>query len=67
MRAYKVHVQYGIGMTATKYAGTQAEVREARRSFVDEFSVKKKDVTTEEVEIPTAKAELLDFINSLVG
>lgn len=70
MRAYKVtaDVEDGEKMTTvTKFAGTQADARAARQALVDEHGVKKKDVSLDEVEIPTAKSDLLDFINGLIG
>lgn len=49
-----------------QYAGTQADARAHRDHFVETLGVKKKDVTIEETEIPTAKGDLLAFINGLL-
>jgi hypothetical protein len=74
MRAYKVSVateeQDGNGVSAlithTQFAGSMAEVRTIRDTFVEELGVKKKDVDVEEVDIPTSKTELLPFLNNLM-
>lgn len=50
---------------AKRYASTNADARATRDELVDQLQVKKKDVTIEQTDIPTAKAELLEFINSL--
>jgi hypothetical protein len=48
------------------YAATQALAREARAQLVSETHTKKKDITIAEVEVPTAKAQLIEFINNLI-
>ena len=70
MRAYKVSAiekdgdeEFTLG---TRYAGTNAEARATRDQLVEQFGVKKKDVSIEEAEVPTAKADLLVFINELL-
>ena len=50
---------------AKRYASTNADARATRDELIDQLQVKKKDVTIEQTDIPTAKAELLEFINSL--
>lgn len=66
MRAYKVTAADDEGVLATRYAGTNADARAARDELVEKFSIKKKDVTIEDAEIPVAKADLLAFINELL-
>jgi len=74
MRAYKVTTateeQDGQGVsvltTHTQFAGSMAEVRAVRDTYVEELGVKKKDVDVEEVDIPTSKTELLPFLNNLM-
>lgn len=61
MKAYLVE---GGGLR--RYAGSQTEVREKRDEIMELAGIKKKDVTHEEVEIPTNKAELIPFINEIV-
>lgn len=60
MRCYLVK-----GSGAKRYAGTQADSRNKREELVELLSCKKKDVDITEAEVPTAKADLLDFINGL--
>lgn len=66
MRCYLVTVPaVKDGKQPKRYAGTQADARKVREELVEEFDVKKSSITIEEVEVPTAKAELLAFINGL--
>jgi hypothetical protein len=48
-----------------RYAGTNADATTTRNMIVEETGTRKKDVTIEQVDIPTAKSELLGFINGL--
>lgn len=70
MRCYKVSVavpsEGDEPKTLVQYAGTQADARLVRDEFVDNYPIKKKDVTIEDAEIPTAKSELLEFVNGLL-
>lgn len=50
---------------AKRYASTNADARATRDELVEQLSVKKKEVTIEQTDVPTAKAELLEFINAL--
>jgi hypothetical protein len=61
MRAYKVEAE-GHGF---RFGSTQADARAKRDELVEKFEVKKSKVTIEEVEIPTGKADLLEFVNNL--
>jgi hypothetical protein len=71
MRAYKVSTEHnnddGGKTPVFRYAGTNAEARQTRDAMVNDYGVKKKEVTIEDVDIPTSKAELLDFINGLLN
>lgn len=60
MRCYQV-----TGPGAKRYAATNADARAKRDELVEQLGCKKKDVEIEQVEVPTAKAELLEFINEL--
>lgn len=60
MRCYQV-----TGPGAKRYAATNADARAKRDELVEQLGCKKKDVEIEQVEVPTAKAELLEFINGL--
>ena len=54
-----------------RFAGSQADARKTRIDFEAPFkSLKPKDrpeVTVEEVDVPTDKKGLIDFLNGLVG
>ncbi len=67
MRAYQVTAKSGTAVLGTRYAGTQADARTKRDEMMAQFDLKKSEVETEEVEVPLAKAELLDFINALAS
>lgn len=60
MRCYLVK-----GPGAKRYAATNADARTTREELVEQLGCKKKDIEIEQTDVPTAKAELLDFINGL--
>ena len=60
MRCYLVK-----GPGAKRYAATNADARTTREELVEQLDCKKKDIEIEQTDVPTAKAELLDFINGL--
>lgn len=61
MRVYLVKASTG----AKRYGGTQADAKGKRDGLMEQEGLKKSSVTIEEVEVPTAKPLLLDFINGL--
>jgi hypothetical protein len=65
MRAYEITAGVDDTTLAVRFAGTQADAREARNELVEQFDIKKSNVSIDEVEIPVAKAGLLEFINEL--
>lgn len=67
MRAYQVTAKDSNTVLGTRYAGTQADARTKRDELMVQFDVKKNQVTIDEVEVPVAKAELLEFINQLAS
>lgn len=66
MRLYRVSLPTE-GKLIQGFAGSQADASKARQTLVDKFNVKKSLVTIEEVDVPTNKAGLLDYLNTLVG
>lgn len=52
---------------AKRYAATNALSKTVRDELVVQMGCKKKDVEIEQVEVPTAKADLLEFINELAA
>jgi hypothetical protein len=60
MRCYLV-----TGPGAKRYAATSALARAARDELVDLLGCKKKEIEIEQTDVPTAKADLLKFINGL--
>lgn len=51
---------------AKRYVATNADARATREELVTFYGGKKKDVEIDQVEVPLAKAELLDFINNMI-
>lgn len=63
MRAYEVKAMDDDELLGRRFGATQADARAKRDELMEKFSIKKSACTIEEVEIPTAKADLLEFIN----
>ena len=49
-----------------RYATSTAEARQYRELMMQEFGVKKKEITIQPINIPTQKVDLLEFINNLL-
>lgn len=67
MRAYKVTASDGETDLGFRFGTTQSDAKTKRDELMEQFDVKKSAVSIEEVEIPMAKAELLEFINELAA
>ena len=67
MRVYKVTGHVGIpAVTKVRWVGSQADASSFRKELTD-TGAKRKDIETEEVDVPTTKAELLAWLNENVG
>lgn len=71
MRLYKISTTVpgdddgrGPGKYLAKYVGSQAEAAAARKAFTD-AGVKRKDIASLEVNVPTDKEGLMAFLNGL--
>lgn len=69
MRAYAVSVTIsdpstGDDVPHKRFAATQAEASQFRQAYVNDLGVRKSAVEIDEVEIPTAKKDFLDWLNS---
>jgi hypothetical protein len=62
MRCYKVSAPGTF-----RFAGTNAEATAARAEMAEELDIKKKEIEIEQIDIPTDKPSLLEFINELVA
>lgn len=62
MKLYKTTVVNEDDRTVS-WQGTQADAASARKKAMDD-GAKRKDVTTEDVEVPTDKAGLLAWLNA---
>jgi hypothetical protein len=60
MRCYLV-----TGPGTKRYASTNADAKTTRDELVEQLGAKKKDIEIKQVDVPVAKAELLEFINAL--
>lgn len=57
MKLYRVDAHGKI-----KWVGSQAATAKARKEFTD-VGVKRNEITTTEIDVPTRKVELLDWLN----
>lgn len=62
MKLYRVSFDDG-NKEVTKWVGSQDEATKQRMAFMDEHSIKRKDVHIEQVNVPTAKTELIEWLN----
>lgn len=67
MRAYRVSAQRDGVILKFMIAATQSDAKNKRKELMDSLSIKKNDVVIEEIEIPTSKHDLLDYINEQIG
>ncbi len=72
MRAYKVSTNVQAEdddgyIKVTQFAGTQATAKATRRDFMADHGVKMAEVSIEEVDVPTSKGPLIDFVNELLS
>jgi len=64
MRLYKVTAHVGIpAVTKTRWVGSQSDAASFRKELTD-LGAKRKDIETEEVDVPTTKAELIEWLNT---
>lgn len=52
--------------TSTRFAASEASARQARTDMMTTLELKKSAVTISPVEVPTAKAELIEFMNGIL-
>jgi hypothetical protein len=64
MRAYRVSTSSVVGLTVTRFAGSQVEASQARRELMETYSVGMREVNLEEIDVPTDKKGLLAFLNT---
>lgn len=70
MRCYEVKTEDSSEIEVVRYAGSQADARKKREEiiqFVEEagLSIKKSQISIEEIEVPTQKGPLIDYLNDL--
>jgi len=62
MRLYLVQCD-----AAAQYAGSRAEASKMRMAMMEEHGVKRSEVSIDEAEVPTKKAELVAFLNEMLS
>jgi hypothetical protein len=62
MRAYRIGAP-----GAFRFAGSQSDAAVHKHQLMAKYGIKRAQVTTEEIEVPTSKAELLEFLNKTIG
>lgn len=65
-RFYRVAVQPNGKVLRFKLAATQTDARDVRNELMNDFDCKKSDITTEQVEVPITKHELLISLNEMI-
>lgn len=63
MRLYKVSVR-GSDVIKPRYVGSQAEAASARKVLSTIHKIPRDCIDTDEVEVPTTKKELLEWLNA---
>ncbi len=70
MRFYKVSptvdVEHDKAKPEVRWAGSQADAREAKKQMMTDFNLKRSQVDVEETDVPTDKAGLLEFLSKNV-
>lgn len=66
MRVYQVSAEVDEVVVATRYGSTAADAKTKRDELVEALELKKSQVTIEQIEIPTHKADFLEWLNELV-
>lgn len=64
MKLYRVSSEVAIdnGKKALKWVGTQADVVATKKEWMA-AGMKRKEISTEDIEIPTKKDELVEWLN----
>lgn len=68
MKLYAVTVRglqakHSITGSLTQYAPSQTAASKLRMAFISDYGVKRDDMTTTEVDVPTSKGGLIEFLN----
>ena len=64
MKLYRVSFNDGDNKEVAKWAGSQDEATKQRMAFMSEHGVKRKDISVENIDVPTSKAELIEWLNT---
>jgi hypothetical protein len=68
MRCYLVTAKNSDDVSVgRRLASTNADARAIREDLMENFDLKKKDVTIEDHEVPVAKPDLLAYLNGLLA
>jgi|CXWK01.1.fsa_nt_gi ribosomal protein L20A (L18A) len=64
MKLYRVSFNDGDNKEVAKWVGSQDEATKQRMAFTSEHGVKRKDISVENIDVPTSKAELIEWLNT---
>lgn len=75
MRCYKISCEYSVeeddettsNANHVVFAPSQGSAAAVRRDMMKEHGIKMAEVTIAEVDVPTSKAELIDYLNVLMN
>lgn len=62
MKLYKITANQ-VGAPVAQFVGSQAEASKLRKELVSDLGFKRADISTEEVDVPTSKKELIEWLN----
>jgi hypothetical protein len=65
MKLYRVSLITEAGGAKTaKWVGSQDEATKQRMALMDAFGLKRKDVHIGQIDVPTTKADLIEWLNA---
>ena len=69
MKLYRTHAEalHGSGAeieTRVQWDGTQADAAKTRKHYNSNLKIPRDHIHTEEVDVPTVKKDLIDFLNA---
>lgn len=64
MKLYRVSFTDGDNNDVAKWAGSQDEATKQRMAFMNAHGIKRKSISIESVDVPTTKAELIEWLNT---
>jgi hypothetical protein len=67
MRLYRLELsnesRAEVSVSDIRWVGTQGQVSTARKDMMATYNVRRSEIEVEEIDVPTSKAELLEWLN----